>query len=105
MHLTRRWGANVSSLFFYSRVKGELERDLAVCGFASLTFVRPGLISGSRQEFRAGERATEWLLKTFAPVLPKSWRVNPAGHIAKALLEATIEAKPKTRIISSAVLI
>ncbi|WP_377035795.1 hypothetical protein [Microvirga sp. GCM10011540] len=39
-------GADPSSRFFYNRVKGERERDLAGLGFRSLTFVRPGLIGG-----------------------------------------------------------
>ena len=37
-------GADPPSRFFYNRVKGELERDLAKLDFESLTFVRPGLI-------------------------------------------------------------
>nr|WP_261538899.1 NAD(P)H-binding protein [Burkholderia multivorans] len=49
-------GADPASRVFYSRVKGEVERSLADVGFASLTYVRPGLIGGSRDEFRLGER-------------------------------------------------
>ena len=95
-------GADAASRFFYNRVKGELERELAGCGFASLTFVRPGLISGPRQEFRAGERAAECVLKTLGPLLPRGWRVNPADNIARALLEAAIEARAGVHIVRSA---
>jgi len=97
-------GANAGSRFFYNQVKGELEHHLAGCGFASLTFVRPGLISGPRPEFRAGERTAEVILKALGPLLPRRVRVNPADNIARALLEAAIEAKPGVSIISSAVL-
>src|SRR5690606_22188574 len=38
--------ANVESRVFYSRIKGELEQDLAGVGFESLTHIRPGLIGG-----------------------------------------------------------
>lgn len=95
-------GADAASRFFYNRVKGELERDLAGCGFASLTFVQPGLISGPRNEFRAGERAAECVLKTLGPLLPRRWRVNPADNIARALLEAAIEARAGVHIVRSA---
>lgn len=98
-------GADVASRFFYSRVKGETEQALASCGFASLTLVRPGLISGERQEFRLGERCAEWLLKVLGPLLPKSWRANPAANIAAALLTAALEARPGTRVIPSDALI
>lgn len=45
-------GADVRSRIFYNRVKGELERDLREVGFPSLTFVRPGLIGGQREQRR-----------------------------------------------------
>lgn len=98
-------GADVESRFFYNRVKGELERDLAACGFDSLTLVRPGLISGLRQEFRAGERAAECVLKLLGPLLPRRMRVNPADSIARALLEAAIEARAGVNTVDSAALV
>lgn len=98
-------GADAASRIFYNRVKGELEQDLASCGFASLTFVRPGLIIGPRQAFRLGERAAEWVLKALAPVLPRGMRVNPADNIARALLESAIAAQPGARVVRSETLI
>lgn len=98
-------GADAASRFFYNRVKGELERDLAACGFSSLTLVRPGLISGPRQAFRLGERVAEGILKPLGPLLPRSWRINPADNIAQALLEAAIAAQPGTHIVRSEALV
>ena len=92
-------GADPSSRFFYNRVKGELEAQLATLDFASLTHVRPGLIGGERAAVRAGEAALAVVLKMLAPVLPARWRINPAGRIAQALLEAAIAAAPGTRVI------
>ena len=94
-------GADTGSRFFYNRVKGELERDLEAASFVSLTFVRPGLISGKRAQFRVGERLLEAVLKVAAPLLPTAWRVNPAPHIARALLNAAIDAQPGRRIITA----
>src|SRR3954453_780746 len=52
-------GADPSSRFFYNRVKGELEQDLGKVGFPSLTFVRPGLIGGKRDEVRPAEQLSD----------------------------------------------
>lgn len=94
-------GADAGSRFFYNRVKGELERDLQAEGFASLTFVRPGLIGGRREEFRAGERIMQGLLGALGPVLPARWRLNPASRIAAALLEAAVQARPGVHVITA----
>lgn len=95
-------GANRSSLFFYSRVKGELEADLAALAFPSLTLVRPGLIGGDRAERRPGEHIALLALKRLGPVLPKAWRINPAARIAEVLLDAALGDRTGTKIIGSA---
>ena len=99
--LNSAMGADPHSRYFYNRVKGERERDLRQAGFESLTFVRPGLISGEREEFRLAERVAEVALKAAAPVLPRKWRVNPAQHIALAMLEAAVEGRAGERTVES----
>ena len=99
--LASRHGTPASRIF-YNRVKGELERDLAGLDFASLTFVRPGLIGGERQESRPAERAALVLLGILGPVLPRAWRINPAERIAAAMIEAAVAAKPGTHVVTSA---
>lgn len=94
-------GADAASRFFYNRVKGELEKALADEGFTSLTFVRPGLIGGHRQKFRAGERVSQFVLGLAGPLLPRRWRLNPAERIAQALIEAALGPKPGMHIIAS----
>ena len=94
-------GASVSSRFFYNRVKGELERDLADVGFKSLTYVRPGVIGGQRREFRLGERALVLALTLVGPVLPLPWRLNPAQNIAHALIESAIRSEPGIHVVTS----
>jgi uncharacterized protein YbjT (DUF2867 family) len=81
-------GASVSSPFFYARIKGEIERDIALVGFKSLTIVRPSLIGGEREDPRFLEGVALRLLKVLAPVLPKKFHVNPAPTIAAACLSA-----------------
>lgn len=94
-------GADAGSRFFYNQVKGELERDLATLGFASLTHVRPGLIGGERPEKRTGEHLYGMLLGVLGPLLPRRFRINPAPRIAHALLEAAFQAPPGVQIISA----
>lgn len=93
-------GADPSSRFFYNRVKGELERDLAGLGFASLTHVRPGLIGGQRDEHRLAESLGIWGLTLLAPLLPPRWRVNPAQRIGTVLLECAIGAAPGVHAVT-----
>lgn len=103
--LNSAMGANARSRFFYNQVKGELERDLRELGFTSLTFVRPGLIGGERAEPRPGERLASWVLGALAPLLPRAWRINPAAHIADALVEAALNPPSGVQVVGSAQLV
>jgi len=94
-------GADAGSRVFYNRVKGELEQALAEVGFDSLTYVRPGLIGGERAQSRPGEAAASVLLRTLGPLLPRRWRINPAPHIAQALLDAALRAEPGVHAVGS----
>ncbi len=62
-------GAHVRSKVFYSRVKGEVERDLAAMGFARLDIVQPGLILGPRADHRPMEAFFQWLARVLKPLL------------------------------------
>lgn len=94
-------GADARSAIFYNRVKGEVEAALAAVGFASLTFVRPGMIGGERTEKRPAERAALQALRVVGPLLPRRWRINPAAHIAAALLEAALHAAPGVHVVAA----
>ncbi|MDQ0971067.1 uncharacterized protein YbjT (DUF2867 family) [Neobacillus niacini] len=52
-------GADTKSLFFYSRVKGEVEETLSRLNIPSLHIFRPSLLLGKREEFRLGEKLAE----------------------------------------------
>lgn len=95
-------GADPGSRIFYNRTKGELERDLIALGFPSLTLVRPGLIGGKRDEYRAGEHAASVVLGLLGPLLPRRWRINPAEKIADALVAAIADPAPGLHLIESA---
>ena len=94
-------GANPRSRAFYMRVKGEVEQRLIAGGFPSLTLVRPSGILGKRQPHRVWEERTLRAFHAIRPILPRHYRVVPADKIARALLEAAINAPPGVHIIES----
>lgn len=97
-------GADPNSRVFYSRVKGELEQSLRALknpGFASLTFVRPGLIGGKRPELRRGESLAIMATRLLSPLLPRRYRLVPAERIAHHLVEAALAAAPGVTVLES----
>nr|WP_310522762.1 NAD-dependent epimerase/dehydratase family protein [Polymorphobacter sp.] len=62
-------GADAGSGVFYSRVKGEVERELVGLGFARLDILQPGLIIGPRLERRPMEAFFQWLAPVLNPLL------------------------------------
>jgi len=61
--LVSAMGASEKSPFFYSRVKGALEKSLSDLGFDALHIFRPSLLLGKRNEFRFGEQVAVILFK------------------------------------------
>ena len=98
---TSSLGAKVNSGNFYLGTKGETERDLAAAGFTSLTFVRPSLIGGKREERRWAETLGLKGLAILAPLLPQRYRIAPAERIAANLLAAAKAAHPGVRVVES----
>ncbi|MBD8037624.1 NAD(P)H-binding protein [Solibacillus sp. A46] len=89
-------GANEKAFAYYSRVKGNLERELINMDFPKLSIVRPSLITGNRPEFRLGETVGEKLLKVLNPLLVgpmKKVRSIPAKQIAKAMKVIALHGK------------
>jgi len=86
--------ASVRSPFFYAKIKGEIERDIELVGFKSLTIVRPSLIGGERDEPRFVEGIALRFMSIFAPILPKKFHVNPARTIAAACLSSVTTVEP-----------
>ena len=87
-------GADVNSSFFYPKTKGEVERDMKLVGFRSLTILRPSIIAGKREDARFAEGIALALSHVLAPILPKKFHVNPAAKIAGVLIESIIAAEP-----------
>lgn len=99
-------GADASSRNLYSRTKGEMEAALAALGFPCLVVARPSLLAGDRsalgQPVRHAETFALALARPLAPLLPGAWRPIAALTVARALRVALAQARPGTRILSSA---
>jgi uncharacterized protein YbjT (DUF2867 family) len=90
-------GASVSSPFFYSRVKGEVESELREMGWPSLAIFRPSVIAGDRGESRPLERVSEHLLR----LAPATWRPVAAADIAAAMVAVALRCPTGTTIVES----
>ena len=82
-------GADPRSAFFYNRVKGETDRDVARMPFMCVGILRPSLLLGERAEARRGERIGTAVLKaaSVAMVGPlRKLRPIQAADVAAGML-------------------
>ncbi|MCU0392370.1 MAG: oxidoreductase [Thermoflexibacter sp.] len=84
-------GADVKSLFFYSRVKGELERDLKALNFETLIVLQPSLLLGDRKEDRAGEKTAIILSAYLNWLIPPKYRAIKAEQIGQAMVKLSLQ--------------
>lgn len=94
-------GADAKSRVFYSRVKGDMERDLQGLGFTSLTLLRPGLLLGDRAEPRPLERLAIRVTRTLRPILPGAARGVEATAVARAMVVSARAAAPGFHALSN----
>jgi uncharacterized protein YbjT (DUF2867 family) len=94
--------ANPHSKFFYTRTKGETERDIIALDFAHTHIFRPSMILGARRENRSLlETLLIRLWSTINPVL--AWSVSQytgitGEDIAKAMIRSANNQTEKLRI-------
>jgi len=87
-------GANAQSRIFYNQVKGELEEAIVQIGLPTIHVLRPSLLLGPRQEFRAGELIAQKL----SPIIPwigalRNIKPISAMDVAQALLNLALQRK------------
>lgn len=97
-------GADESSMFFYSKVKGKVENDLQRLQLRRLYRFRPSLIIGDRQEHRFGESAAAKLYARF-PFLfggpMGKYKPITAREIAEGMLCTAVITEPAESVIYS----
>jgi uncharacterized protein YbjT (DUF2867 family) len=79
-------GADPRASVFYSRVKGELERDVAALPFRAVVALRPSLLAGDRSERRLGEGLALALLTPLRGIVPRNVRPVAAIAVARAMV-------------------
>ena len=90
-------GADPNSVFFYNKVKGEVESRLRAFDFEALTIVRPSLLLGDRVEFRLGEEVA----KRISFLIPGRYRPVHARSVARTLVKAAKTDSEGMEVIES----
>jgi uncharacterized protein YbjT (DUF2867 family) len=93
-------GANPKSSTFYSKVKGEMERDVLSENIEGTYIFQPSLIGGTRDEKRFGERLAQITMKTFDFLIPKKFKIIEPETIAKAMIIVSKKGYSKNSIPS-----
>ncbi|MDT8861913.1 NAD-dependent epimerase/dehydratase family protein [Alkalihalobacillus sp. MEB130] len=86
-------GASSRSSFFYSRVKGEMEKEVMKLAYSHIHIFRPSLLLGQRSEIRVGEKMGEWGAKLAKPILRGKWAKYGAisgETVAEAMIHAAL---------------
>ncbi|AQG77971.1 oxidoreductase [Spirosoma montaniterrae] len=94
-------GADTESTFYYNRVKGEVERDLAALNYSTLLIFRPSLLLGNRAENRLGERLAEGAMRLFNPLIPAKYKGVEAAKVANAMFQTTQQGLTGKHIFES----
>lgn len=96
--LVSAMGANTNSLFFYSRVKGELEQALRNLSFPSLIILQPSLLLGDRKEKRIGEDIGKVISAVLGFLIPAKYKAIHAQQVAKAMVKLSLQGLSGTTI-------
>lgn len=97
-------GANANSMFFYNRVKGEVEIAISKLGFHNINIFRPSLLLGQRDDPRIAERIGAAVAKGINPLLFGSFkkhRAIEAETVARAMVNVSLENRNGIQVISS----
>ncbi len=81
-------GANAKSSVFYSKTKGEMERDILKCDIPNILIYRPSIIYGNRKDKRFAEKIGAFLFKGLQFLMfgkLKKYRAISGKELAKEL--------------------
>jgi uncharacterized protein YbjT (DUF2867 family) len=93
--------ANAGSRMFYSRIKGELDRDVQTLGFERVRILRPSLLGGDRSKPRTGEKIGSVVLGAVNALgIARRYREIHGDVVAKAMINAALDPEKGTRIFT-----
>lgn len=94
-------GANSKSKIFYSRTKGEVERDVIALDFKHTHIFQPSMILANRKENRAGEKIFMKIFKVINPIFVggiSKYKGIEGRDVAKAMNLAALNQTEKVKI-------
>jgi uncharacterized protein YbjT (DUF2867 family) len=94
-------GASQQSLFYYSQVKGAIEKAVREKAFQAILIVRPSLLIGNRAEKRLGEDIGIAIENIFKPIIPAKYRGIEASKVANAMIKTLAQNPIGTIILES----
>jgi uncharacterized protein YbjT (DUF2867 family) len=103
-HIVTALGANPNSSNFYSKLKGEIERDLKALNYSSLYIYQPSFLEGDRAENRPLEKIMSPIMKVINFILIgplKKFQSIAAEDVAKAMVNECIKNKRGIFVVES----
>jgi uncharacterized protein YbjT (DUF2867 family) len=79
-------GANVKSMNFYQRLKGETDEAIKEVGPKTIHIMRPSLLLGERKEFRLGENIGKAVMANLSFLIPEKYKAIQGKDVAKVML-------------------
>ena len=95
-------GANEKSSIFYSKMKGETERDIISLNLDHTYIFRPSMILGNRKENRPAEKVFIGIFKFINPIFVgglSKYKGIEATDIAKAMINSANALNEKVKIL------
>ena len=92
-HLVSAIGANKNSGIFYTRIKGELEKDLQNIPFDNIHIYRPSLLDTARKDKRFLEGSMNFLMSIVNPLLLgplKKYKSIKVETVARAMINYSL---------------
>ncbi|MGC9353914.1 MAG: oxidoreductase [Mariniphaga sp.] len=91
-------GANSKSKIFYTRIKGELDDEVAKLGFKNLAILRPSSLTGDREETRWMEKMSIPIARFVTQFIFKKYRPISGETVAQAMVNAVLKPNPEKTI-------
>ena len=100
-------GAHPDSAIEYSRIKGEMEEEVALRDIKRIFFIEPSMIGGKREEVRLAESVGKLMMAIIDPILVgpfARFKMIEPEEIAKAMLLLDKEGYHKMQVESNELL-
>ncbi len=101
--LVSAMGANATSSIAYSRMKGELDDAVSALPLPRVRILRPGLLDGSRERPRLGERMSLPVVRFLTSLgVARAYRPITGETVAKGMIAAVFDGSEARRIYTGA---